>query len=340
MPTPDFPGARFVPAAASNYSQPTRPTASISRVIIHDIEGTAQVGINVFTDPRSGVSAHYVVNSSTGEVIQMVPERNTAYHCGNFDYNRTSVGIEHEGFAHDPQAAQRFYTDTMYRTSAALVRDICARYGIPKERSRIIGHNEVPNPLKPGQYGGQSGHTDPGPYWDWEKFMALVRGEDVGANVIVQIDDPFCLATPSALTTQNNWFTVPYSDERFGTLLYTYTTSNPNRSRNSVLWMPELPTNGIYEVFAYTPVYDNGHPDTSAAVYSITDGQGQATRVTLNQAASTRTGFPRWLSLGRYFFTEGRGGASVYLGDLAPDNAKTLWFGALKFLEILLEAQR
>jgi hypothetical protein len=38
----------------------------------------------------------------------------------------------------------------------------------------IIGHYGVPNPNKPGQWGGFAGHTDPGNDFDWPRFIALL----------------------------------------------------------------------------------------------------------------------------------------------------------------------
>jgi Bacterial SH3 domain len=54
----------------------------------------------------------------------------------------------------------------MYRASAAPTRNLCNKYGIPKDRSHIIGHVEVPGAT----------HTDPGPYWNWTYYMQLVNG--------------------------------------------------------------------------------------------------------------------------------------------------------------------
>jgi len=334
MPNPDYASATFQPAAAGNYSQQGRPASTINKIIIHDIEGTAAVGIQVFADPRSQVSAHYVIDSTSGAVTQMVPEANTAYHCGNLRYNQTSIGIEHEGFAHNLAAAGLYYTETMYRASAALVRDIASRHPVPLDRAHILGHNEVPDPDHPGRFGGQNNHTDPGPYWDWEKFMTLVRGEEVSWTTLVRLDDSECVTTPANLIPANSWFLLPSNPEQFGSNLYTYTTANPGSSRNSALWLPELPENGIYEVYAFIPYFDNGHPDTTAAVYTISDGAGETSRVSLNQAASTGTGFPGWLSLGRYFFTQGRG-AMVTVTDYSPDGGKSLWIGAMKFMTIV-----
>lgn len=55
----------------------------------------------------------------------------------------------------------------MYRSSAALTKHLAARYGIPKNRSHIIGHSEAPG----------ADHTDPGPNWDWNHYMQLIEGD-------------------------------------------------------------------------------------------------------------------------------------------------------------------
>ncbi len=73
-----------------------------------------------------------------------------------------SIGIEHEGYVSDP----KWFTDTMYRSSAKLSAYLCQKYSIPIDRYHIIGHNEVPYP---------NTHTDPGYYWDWAKYIGYVR---------------------------------------------------------------------------------------------------------------------------------------------------------------------
>ncbi len=154
--------ARWVPADSSNYS--TR-SAAIDRIVIHTTQGSYAGAISWFQNPSSDVSAHYVIRSSDGEITQMVREANKAWHVGT--YNSRSIGIEHEGFVADPG---RWYTDAMYRSSAALVRHLCAKYGIPIDRTHIIGHVEAPGAT----------HTDPGSGWDWDRYMALVRGVPEG----------------------------------------------------------------------------------------------------------------------------------------------------------------
>lgn len=168
---------QWVPACSSNYSNYSRGSSDVKYVVIHTMEGTYSGSISWFQNCSSQVSAHYSVRSSDGEVTQSVDEQDVAWHAGNWDYNLKSIGIEHEGYVSQPD---QWYTDAMYRASADLVRDICDRYGIAKDRAHIIGHNEVPGCGTPG--GGGSGcHTDPGSGWNWDYFISLVNGEGSGS---------------------------------------------------------------------------------------------------------------------------------------------------------------
>ncbi|NJP94983.1 N-acetylmuramoyl-L-alanine amidase [Nonomuraea sp. FMUSA5-5] len=157
----DYPQATWVPANSANYAVSSRPSSdAIDRIVIHVTQGSYPGTISWFQNPAAKVSSHYVVRSSDGAVTQMVREKDRAFHAG--DYNRRSVGIEHEGFVDDAT----WFTDAMYRSSAALTRDIADRYGIPKDRTHIVGHNQVPG----------TDHTDPGGHWNWTTFMQYVTG--------------------------------------------------------------------------------------------------------------------------------------------------------------------
>lgn len=161
----------WVSASSSNYTNDSR--TSVTTVVVHTMEGSYSGSISWFQNSSAGASAHYMVRSSDGEITQMVDEQDIAWHAGHWETNSNSIGIEHEGYVSDPGT---WYTDAMYRSSAALVKDICDRYGIPKDRDHIIGHNEVPGCSNPNG-GGSSCHTDPGGGWDWDYFMSLVKEE-------------------------------------------------------------------------------------------------------------------------------------------------------------------
>ncbi|TME17387.1 MAG: hypothetical protein E6I70_10480 [Chloroflexi bacterium] len=168
----DYGPAAWVPASPSNYTAANRPSDyPVDLIVIHDIEGSYGSAIQHFQDPSAQSSAHYVV-SDAGQLTQTVAEHDIAWHAGNWDYNTRAIGIEHEGYAW----SCCWYTPAMYQTSAHLIASICSRWGVPINRNNVIGHNEVPDPNHPGQYGGAGNHTDPGPYWDWNYYMSLAQG--------------------------------------------------------------------------------------------------------------------------------------------------------------------
>ena len=182
--------AGFTAASSANYSNDSRGAGDVDYIIVHTVQGSYSGCISWFQNSAAGASAHYVVRSSDGQVTQMVSEADVAWHAGNWSYNVGSVGIEHEGYVSDPG---RWYTSAMYQGSAALAADIADRHGIPINRTQIIGHNEVPDPYNPGQYGGAGHHTDPGSGWDWSVYIDLINdlagGGSLTGNLIGVVAD-------------------------------------------------------------------------------------------------------------------------------------------------------
>jgi N-acetyl-anhydromuramyl-L-alanine amidase AmpD len=154
--------AEWQPATSSNFTASDRPWSyQVDRVVIHVTQTSYADALDIFRDPAKKVSAHYVVRSADGHVAQCVREADVAWHAGNWDYNTRSVGIEHEGWVDRPA----YFTEALYQESAKLTAGICGRYGIPRDRAHIIGHYEVPG----------TDHTDPGPYWDWDRYLRMVE---------------------------------------------------------------------------------------------------------------------------------------------------------------------
>ncbi|WP_418959272.1 N-acetylmuramoyl-L-alanine amidase [Streptomyces tritici] len=157
----DHKGAVWTAASGANWRRADRPADFvIDRVVIHVVQGSYATALKVFRDPGHGAATHYVVGRD-GRVAQLIRELDVAFHAGSRDMNERSVGIEHEGFVDRPEG----FTPAMYAASAALTAGICARYGIPVDRKHIIGHVEVEG----------TDHTDPGPHWDWDRYIPLVR---------------------------------------------------------------------------------------------------------------------------------------------------------------------
>ncbi|WP_149184123.1 N-acetylmuramoyl-L-alanine amidase [Streptomyces sp. TRM49041] len=157
----DHADAQWTAAARANWRRADRPDDfGIDRIVIHVVQGSYATALRVFKNPGHGAAAHYVVGKD-GRIAQMIRELDVAFHAGNRSMNERSVGIEHEGFVDRPQD----FTAAMYESSARLAADICARYAIPVDREHIIGHVEVEG----------TDHTDPGPHWDWDRYIRLVR---------------------------------------------------------------------------------------------------------------------------------------------------------------------
>ncbi|MEU6052386.1 N-acetylmuramoyl-L-alanine amidase [Streptomyces xanthochromogenes] len=156
----DYAGAQWVAAAQPNWRMADRPDDyAVDRVVIHVVQGSFDSALKTFQDPGNKAAAHYVVRGD-GHIAQTVRELDVAFHAGNRQYNERSVGIEHAGFVEQASS----FTDAMYASSARLTAAICARYRITVDRTHIIGHVEVPG----------TDHTDPGPHWDWPRYIELV----------------------------------------------------------------------------------------------------------------------------------------------------------------------
>lgn len=173
---------RFIPAAYAqdsptdptnygNYDPANRPKdMSINYIYIHDGEGTYDSIINHFQDPTAYDSAQYVI-SSTGDITQMVTNEDVSWGVFNWHMNMHGINIEHEGFA--AQGAS-WYTPAMYQASATLVRWLANKYHIPLDRQHILGHDNIMADFTSVQ---AQQHWDPGPFWNWNYYMDLVKGE-------------------------------------------------------------------------------------------------------------------------------------------------------------------
>ncbi|MBT2440452.1 N-acetylmuramoyl-L-alanine amidase [Streptomyces sp. ISL-36] len=217
----------FRPAAYSqndgNYNIASRPANGfdIRQIIIHDTEGGYEGSLAVFQNPASYASAHYLIRASDGLVTQMVETKNEAWHAGNKTANMHSIGIEHEGYA---IKAGSWYTEPQYESSAAVVKFLANKYGIPLDRQHIIAHDEIPGVLDAKVRGM---HWDPGPFWDWNHYMSLMgaptgaggAGGPLKAGQLVRVVPPFTTANQPTLTYGGN--AVATQPANFG---YLYTT--------------------------------------------------------------------------------------------------------------------
>ncbi|MDU6251072.1 MAG: N-acetylmuramoyl-L-alanine amidase [Cutibacterium avidum] len=156
------------PVKYGNHDLARRPSApSLTRIVIHDTEETYDNTIKLVEKPNY-LAWNYTLRSFDGHVAQHLDPKDIGWHSGNWYYNMHALGLEHEGKALEGES---WYTDAMYRSSAALVRYLCDKYGIPLTRGRVIGHDEVPG-IDTEHIKGM--HWDPGAFWNWARYFELL----------------------------------------------------------------------------------------------------------------------------------------------------------------------
>lgn len=137
------------PAANSNYTD-GRDGATINKIVIHHAATTDFDGIGrTFQNASRGTSAHYGVGANNN-VDQYVQEGNIAWHAGNWEANRTSIGIENVNSTGWPEWG---IADSTFATLVELVHDIAERHGLLplKVGSNLFGHKDFRSTACPGQ---------------------------------------------------------------------------------------------------------------------------------------------------------------------------------------------
>lgn len=182
----------------------------VRQIVLHyDAAGTSAQCFKVLE--RRGLSVHFMVDLD-GTVYQTCDTSARAYHAGTF--NDGSVGIEIANVgayadraelerlwpippgvarpAHVPPPArpgpltgrihgrelwQQDYTDEQYEALGALVAALCRGLGVPAEaptEPRVIRSPEAWRGIV-GHYHLTTQKVDPGPAFDWDRFLGLVR---------------------------------------------------------------------------------------------------------------------------------------------------------------------
>lgn len=141
------------PANGNNFTV-GRQGSRINKIIIHHAATTDFDGIaRTFQNPGRGASAHYGVGRNNN-VDKYVDESNTAWHCGNWQGNISSVGIEN---VNDSGAPDWRINESTFSTLVELVRDIAKRNGLLplKVGSNLFGHRDFMATACPGQLYGR-----------------------------------------------------------------------------------------------------------------------------------------------------------------------------------------
>jgi len=135
-------------AYAPSPNMDERPDGTaVNCIVLHaTVEPTTEGTVGLFLDPKTKVSAHFVVGKD-GRVVQMVPVEKRAWHAGTsvFDgvnrVNDFSVGVEIVNLndGKDP------FTSAQYEAVAGLIRFIRSKYTVPDDN--IVSHAQVALPV-------------------------------------------------------------------------------------------------------------------------------------------------------------------------------------------------
>ncbi len=193
----DYPPAVWDPS-------PNFTSLSINQIfaVVHDTEGSFAGSLSWLKNPAAQASSHYIIRSSDGYIVQLVRERDKAWHV--VCWNGYMLGVEHEGYVSNPA----YFTEAMYQSSAALFRHFATKFSIPVDRNHIIGHNEWQNNTwktwmaanYPSISTTCNTHTDPGIYWNWSYYLGLIA-QDTTAPVIT--------SHSPASSTDSVWLNTP-----------------------------------------------------------------------------------------------------------------------------------
>jgi hypothetical protein len=114
----------------------------VTGIVIHWMAGTLAATDSVFQDKTRKTSAHYGIEDTT--IHQYVSEADTAFHAGDYPTNQRTIGIEHSA------QPGRDASEATYQTSARLIAEICARYGLPINAKTIVPHRSIVATQCPG----------------------------------------------------------------------------------------------------------------------------------------------------------------------------------------------
>jgi N-acetyl-anhydromuramyl-L-alanine amidase AmpD len=149
-------------------------------LVIHDMEApekgeTAENVARYFATTRTKASAHVCVDNNS--VVQCVKDSDIAFAAPGC--NNDGIQIELAGYGKQAAADWKDeYSTAMLKRAADVVAQYCLKFAIPPKHLTdgelaagamgIVGHAQVSRVYK------KSDHTDPGPNFPWEYFMAMV----------------------------------------------------------------------------------------------------------------------------------------------------------------------
>lgn len=149
----------------NKHYTPGRAGRSINKIVLHHNAGNLSIKGCWDVWQTRQASAHYQVDV-TGCIGQLVWDRDTAWHAGNWEANCTSIGIEHaNNHIGDPWTI----SDATLDNGAHLVAALCRYYklGRPEWGKNVFGHKNFAATGCPGEIAGtqNSKYMQRAQYW-------------------------------------------------------------------------------------------------------------------------------------------------------------------------------
>ena len=245
--TADYSAAIYVRANANNFKT-GRNNSKITHITIHTTQASYGSTISWFKNPAAAVSTHYIIRATDGQVTQMVKESDMAYHTQSA--NPYTIGIDHEGYV---EQGNKWYNEKMYRASVDLVRDICTRRSIDETSCyrgpATAGINLLPGTVRIKGHQHYSGdtHTDPGKYWNWNKYADMLLDKN---TTDTEKDQPF-MTIPNGIyriTNVNSRKVLNTHDCSGATLARV--TQNAWNGKDCQRWRFEYAGDGWYKIIS------------------------------------------------------------------------------------------
>jgi len=133
-------------------SRPGIKLDAVKKIVLHYVANprTSAIGNRNYFESlkyqdQISVSTHYIIGLN-GEIIRIIPEDEVAYHSGNKEVNRISIGIENT----HPDITGKFNTAT-YNSLVKLLANLCIRYNL-NPLTDIIRHYDVTGKNCPKYY--------------------------------------------------------------------------------------------------------------------------------------------------------------------------------------------
>lgn len=251
--TPDLSSCdSWRPAHSTNYTNSSRPSSyPIQYVVIHKVQGSAASAASWFQNSAANASAHFTYNNSSGYCYQSVREADIGWHAGNWTYNTKSIGIEHGGWVTSNDTSNACYQESAKETKSTIIY-----YSVLHNRTRILGHNEVPGAT----------HTDPGVYWNWSYYMAQCDPTPSSATNLID-------GSPSVASS---WATGTSASDKYGS---DYKWRSTAAVSDPASWTINIANSGSYDISAW---WTAGGNRSTAAPYILPGGG----TVTKNQQAN------------------------------------------------------